>query len=158
MAVNIQFSSPSGVLRSVSFPGMTSAIVSRSSPCVLSGVLWTNHLKAMGIGVVKHDVKISCGSSALRGSHSPCAVGHNTIVSRMALRYSAPGGTSLSSELSPMVPELYCLIPTPVFGVASLFCNVCVKNGINTPAPLQSNTTMEGLPIHLLKSVTLNGM
>ena len=32
-----------------------------------------------------------------------------------------------------------------------------VKNGINTPAALQSNTTITGLPIHCFNSDTGNG-
>jgi hypothetical protein len=36
--------------------------------------------------------------------------------------------------------------------------NGAAKYGMSAPAPLQSKTTMEGLPIHRLKSATLSGI
>ena len=49
------------------------------------------------MGVVKHDVNISAGSSGLSGNHSPCDVGHKTIVSRIAGHVAST--TLLGSEV-----------------------------------------------------------
>ena len=58
--VKIQFNSPNGVFRSLGTPGMAST----ASGCkfdILEGLRRTNQRSAMGMGVVKQEVKISAG-------------------------------------------------------------------------------------------------
>ena len=66
MAVKIQFSSPLGVLRSLSLPGMFSARSGLTSPREW-GFCKINHLKKIGRGVVRHAVNISAGYRGLSG-------------------------------------------------------------------------------------------
>ena len=66
IAVNTQLSSPLGVLRSLSLPGMFS-----DSPgsifCIEKGVCRMNHLNAIGRGVVRQDVNTSAGYKGFMG-------------------------------------------------------------------------------------------
>ena len=68
MAVKIQFSSPIGVLRSETLPGMLWA--SRKLTLVGRGFCKMKKRTAMVMGSVRQEVKISAGSSGLVGSDS----------------------------------------------------------------------------------------
>mmetsp|Transcript_10685 Transcript_10685/g.32117 ORF Transcript_10685/g.32117 Transcript_10685/m.32117 type:complete len:245 (+) Transcript_10685:301-1035(+) len=91
MAVKIQFSSPSGVRRSVCLPGMRS-IRSFVSPSFRSRLRLQNHRRATLIGVVRHDVNTSAGSSGFCGSSSFAPQAASRMHSRMG-----------SSPLHPLV-------------------------------------------------------
>ena len=60
MAVKIQFSSPRGVLRSMSLPGRLSSRSGERS-FIVSGCCRMNHRIAMLTGVVRHEVNMSAG-------------------------------------------------------------------------------------------------
>ena len=85
IAVKIQFSSPRGVFLSFILPGMESTLDGSSKLARLSGLRWTNHRSAMGIGVVRQLVKRSAGNSGPIGSKSPGDVGQRTMVSLTVL-------------------------------------------------------------------------
>mmetsp|Transcript_16622 Transcript_16622/g.38334 ORF Transcript_16622/g.38334 Transcript_16622/m.38334 type:complete len:286 (+) Transcript_16622:347-1204(+) len=77
MAVKIQLSSPSTVLRSLSRPGILST---------RSGSMWRrgedrvqNHLKAILMGVVRQEVNMSAGRSGFWGRSSPVLHAANTM-------------------------------------------------------------------------------
>mmetsp|Transcript_14024 Transcript_14024/g.40700 ORF Transcript_14024/g.40700 Transcript_14024/m.40700 type:complete len:245 (-) Transcript_14024:1172-1906(-) len=127
MAVKIQLSSPSGVLRSVWRPGMRS-ISSLVMPSWRSSEREQNQRKATLIGVVRHAVKTSAGSSAFCGSTSPAPHAPSTITS---LSGSASGG-------APLPP----LAPAP--GIMRISCcrwSMYARNALTmSPAAEQSIT------------------
>ncbi len=90
MAVKIQLSSPSIVRRSPNCPGILSSIStvtegeSRPWPCM------TNHRRAILMGVVRHEVKRSAGSSGFMGRIWVA----EQAASWMQLRWRMGGGRS----------------------------------------------------------------
>ena len=82
IAVNIQFNSPNGVFLSLTFPGIKSTLSGLKFE-QLSGFWSTNQRNATGMGVVRHEVNKSAGSSEFIGNNSFGAeVGQRTIMSR----------------------------------------------------------------------------
>ena len=79
IAVNIQFNSPLGVLRSFSLPGIFSA-KSGFTSAILKGFCRINHRNAMTTGVVRHAVNISAGHCGDNGKFSLALHAANTII------------------------------------------------------------------------------
>jgi hypothetical protein len=93
MAVKIQLSSPSGVLRSWSLPGIWSTKSGSRSPmdrrfCVM------NHRSATRMGVVRQAVKMSAGNLGSIGSSSLPPHGASTMHSRCAALVGPPPAPS----------------------------------------------------------------
>mmetsp|Transcript_26521 Transcript_26521/g.71716 ORF Transcript_26521/g.71716 Transcript_26521/m.71716 type:complete len:277 (-) Transcript_26521:801-1631(-) len=91
MAVKIQFSSPSGVLRSVCRPGIWS-MRSLVMPSWRSSEREQNHRRATLMGVVRQAVNTSAGSSGFCGSTSCAPQAASTMISRMGSLGSKPPG------------------------------------------------------------------
>mmetsp|Transcript_42962 Transcript_42962/g.108450 ORF Transcript_42962/g.108450 Transcript_42962/m.108450 type:complete len:351 (-) Transcript_42962:1043-2095(-) len=132
MAVKIQFSSPSGVRRSLSRPGMLS-IRSRLSP--LCGEVLTNQRSAIFTGVVRQAVKVSAGSCALVGSSSPALQAASRMLSVMGAAEAA-ARLAATSSLSPRASAAVCRR-----SYSLLRCSIKWLYQLTTrPAPLQSST------------------
>ena len=80
MAVKIQFNSPSGVFLLFSCPGILS-MRSMEIPSPRRMDLWQNHRSAILIGVVRHELNTSAGSSADCGRSSSAPHAASRIVS-----------------------------------------------------------------------------
>ena len=127
MAVNIQLSSPSGVLRSVCLPGILS-----TSSCVMpssrSSERSQNHHSAALIGVVRQAVKMSAGRLPSCGRRSFAPQAASTI-------------ESLSSLLPPTWPDGGSLWPCrPASGSSWQRCSANWQKELRmSPAEEQSN-------------------
>mmetsp|Transcript_2280 Transcript_2280/g.10363 ORF Transcript_2280/g.10363 Transcript_2280/m.10363 type:complete len:444 (-) Transcript_2280:1061-2392(-) len=99
MAVKIQFSSPSGVFLLFSCPGILS-MRSMEIPSPRRMDRWQNHRSAILIGVVRHELNTSAGSSADCGRSSSAS----HAASRMVSWPPAPRG---------MMPPIVASAPPP---------------------------------------------
>mmetsp|Transcript_72383 Transcript_72383/g.228170 ORF Transcript_72383/g.228170 Transcript_72383/m.228170 type:complete len:289 (-) Transcript_72383:838-1704(-) len=133
IAVKIQLSSPSGVLRSFCLPGMES-MRSRLSPSSLSRLRLQNQCRAVLMGVVRHAVNTSAGRSALWGRSSSAAQAASRMQSFM-------GDTPWGCPPNMLTSTSFCR------------CSANWQKAFTTrPAALQSSTYMHGVPTHVCRS------
>ena len=157
MAVKIQFNSPSGVFLLFSCPGILS-MRSMEIPSPRRMDLWQNHRSAILIGVVRHELNTSAGSSADCGRSSSAPHAASRIVScPPAPRGMIPPSVASAPppEIDPVAPVVQfepAADPPPFVPLASgpapgapseprLPCCASCKNVFTTtPAPEQSKT------------------
>ena len=134
MAVKIQFNSPSIVRRSPNCPGILSSMSMVILGANLPWFCMTNHLRAILIGVVRHEVNKSAGSSGFIGS--------NCVAEQAAswMQFRLDMGGDKSGEDGPWVATCSW------YSLSCCSAN-CSKLLTMIPALEQSYTKIEGDPI-----------